>query len=60
LERAIDHKKQRRIVGAARIYLRDRLSGSHERSVRFDVVFVPADNESIRHIKGAFDSEWPE
>jgi putative endonuclease len=60
LGRAIDHRKQRRIIGAARMYLRDRRYGSDGMSVRFDVVFVPADSDSVRHIKGAFDSEWPE
>ncbi len=60
LEQAIDRRKQRRIVGAARSYLHDRSATLHEMSVRFDVIFVPADTGRVRHIRGAFDSEWPE
>ncbi len=60
LEHAIDRKKQRRIAGVARSYLRQRANALRDMSIRFDVVFVPPDRGAIRHIMGAFDSEWPE
>jgi len=60
LERAIDRRKQRRIAGVARSYLRERSHTHREMSIGFDVVFVPPDRGAIRHIMGSFDSEWPE
>lgn len=60
LEHSIDRRKQRRIVGAARTYLGERPMAHRNKSIRFDVVFVPTQGTAIRHIMGAFDSEWPE
>lgn len=60
LERSISLRKQRRIAGAARVFLHQ-----HRQSVRrgewpcrFDVVLLQSDG-AIRHIEGAFDSPWP-
>ncbi len=60
LEYAIDRRKQRRIAAVARSYLGQSPNTLTGKSIRFDVVFVPRNRGAIRHIMGAFDSEWPE
>jgi len=59
LGRAIDCRKRRRIVNAARVFL-----GQHreyeDTLIRFDVVFVHPDAETSEHIEGAFDGECRE
>ncbi|MCG8477582.1 MAG: YraN family protein [Spirochaetales bacterium] len=58
LIRALGPPKQRRIVAAARAFLMEHPDLS-DRVVRFDVVLVEPCGGLIRHIEGAFDSEWP-
>ncbi len=58
LIRALGTPKQRRIIAAARTFLMEHPDLS-DRVVRFDVVLVDPRGGPIRHIEGAFDSEWP-
>ena len=57
--RAVHAGKQRRIIGAARWFLRSQPRRG-ERSVRFDVMVVLPDAGVVRHIEGAFESAWAE
>lgn len=60
LERAIDARKQRRILAVARAFLHE-YEQQHPgvvRSGRCDVILLQPDG-AIRHIEGAFDSPWP-
>lgn len=52
-EQAVDQKKQRRMIAAADLYVRERNLSCE---VRFDIVSVVANplQEDIRHIEGAF------
>ena len=60
IERAIDWRKQRRIIETARVYLAGGDRDLALLSVRFDVVLVLPDERTVRHIEGAFESEWAE
>jgi putative endonuclease len=57
---AVDARKRRRIIFAARGFLAER--GLHERRCRFDVVEVTVDDAGrelvVRHIAGAFGVDW--
>ena len=52
-EQAVDQKKQRRMIAAADMYVRERNLSCE---VRFDIVSIVANpmGEDIRHIEGAF------
>ena len=52
-EQAVDQKKQRRMIAAADLYVREKNLSCE---VRFDIVSVVANpmGEDIRHIEGAF------
>jgi len=54
LEYALSARKQWRIAQAARFYLALH-PGVTGRQMRFDVIFLGAGNESVRHIEGAFN-----
>jgi len=53
LEFSIDARKQGRIARAARSWLSARREPPGRR-LRFDVIFLGADGEPVRHIEGAF------
>lgn len=58
LARALGPPKQRRIIAAARAFLMEHPALS-DRVTRFDVMLVDPRGGLVRHIEGAFDSEWP-
>ncbi len=52
LEYAIDRRKQRKIIEASKVFLKENAGG--ERSVRYDVIFVGRGGNELRHIVDAF------
>ena len=57
LTRSIDRRKRRKIGEVAHAFLQ-RFPEYANHLIRFDVISVQPEDETIRHYEGAFESEW--